>query len=74
MCMLETEREYVCEIKTHNPVKLKIRMLRNHLNHPHTHFNAVQGERDEREVSEAQPEPDLPDSKSRDLSNISSVS
>ena len=32
--MLETEREYVCETKTHNPVKLAIRMLRNHLNHP----------------------------------------
>lgn len=47
---IETEREYVREIKTHNPVTLNIRMLRNHSNHPHTHFNAVQGERDEREV------------------------
>ena len=67
----ETEREYVCEIKNHNPVKVAIRMLRNHLNHPHTYFNAAQRERDEREVSEAQAEPDLPDSKSRYLSNRS---
>lgn len=71
VCVRNREREYVCEIKNHNPVKVAIRMLRNHRNHPHTYFNAAQRERDEREVSEAQPEPDLPDSKSRYLSNRS---
>lgn len=40
----DREKEYVCEIRNHSPVKVSIRILRNPLNYPplHASFTAAQ--------------------------------
>lgn len=58
-------------------VNVATRILGNHLKHPPPNplinFTAAQRGRETREVSETQPEPDLPDSKPKDLPSVRSV-